>query len=109
MSAETLVTIETSGPGERYTLFETGPNLSLHLAGTGVHGGTGPCICGFDRHARDENGRGIVGFSVGGGTSGPGVKHTVCPDCARLAGGRPIKGTNAHLFTPTPTDPKETR
>ena len=92
----TLTTIETSGPGERYSLFESGPNLSLHLATPTAHG-TGPCICGFDRFARDEHGR-RVGFSVGGGTSGPGVKHTVCQECARLINGRPIRGTNASLF-----------
>lgn len=91
MSTETLTTIETSGPGERYTLFESGPNLSLHLAAPTVHG-TGPCICGFDRFARN------IGFSVGGGTTGPGVKHAVCPECTRLIDGRPIKGTNASLF-----------
>ena len=83
-----LITIETSGPGK---------GLALHLgapSGTGV----GPCLCGFDRHARDENGQGLVGFSVGGGTSGPGVKHLVCGDCERLADGRRIHGTNAALF-----------
>jgi hypothetical protein len=91
MSIETLTTIETSGPGERYSLFETGPNLSLHLAAPTAHG-TGPCICGFDRFARD------IGFSVGGGVTGPSVKHAVCQECARLIDGRPIKGTNAALF-----------
>ena len=94
---ETLTTVETSAPGERYALLETGPNLSLHLAAPSVYG-TGPCICGFDRHARDEHGRSLVGFSVGGGTYGPGVKHAVCQECARLIDGRPIKGTNASLF-----------
>ena len=91
MGIETLTTVETSGPGERYALLETGPNLSLHLAAPSVYG-TGPCICGFDRFAHG------IGFSVGGGTTGPGVKHTVCPECARLIDGRPIKGTNASLF-----------
>lgn len=48
MTTTTLTTIETSGPGEEYSLFKHGPNLSLHLAaprGLGV----GPCLCGFDR------------------------------------------------------------
>ena len=94
--SETLTTVETSGPGERYSLLESGPNLSLHLAAPTVHG-TGPCICGFDRFGRDEYGD-RVGFSVGGGVTGPGVKHTVCPECARLIDGRPIKGSNASLF-----------
>jgi hypothetical protein len=88
---ETLTTVETSAPGERYALFDHGPNLSLHLAAPTVYG-MGPCICGFDRFARD------IGFSVGGGVTGPGVKHTVCQECARLIDGRPIKGTNASLF-----------
>lgn len=92
VGAETLTTVETSMPGERYSLLESGPNLSLHLAGPAKTGGTGPCICGFDRFARG------VGFSVGGGTYGPGVNHDVCPECARLAAGRPIRGTNAALF-----------
>ena len=91
MTAETLTTIETSAPGERYALFDHGPNLSLHLAAPTVYG-TGPCICGFDRFTSE------VGFSVGGGFYGPGVKHTVCQECARLIDGRPIKGTNAALF-----------
>lgn len=96
--AETLTTVETSGPGESCTLFKSGPVLSLHLAAPSGYG-TGPCLCGFDRHARDENGQGIVGFSVGGGTTGPGVTHTICRECERLADGRPIRGTNAGLFT----------
>lgn len=97
---ETLTTVETSGPGESYTLFSTGPTLSLHLAAPSGSG-TGPCLCGFDRHARDENGQGIIGFSVGGGMTGPGVTHIVCGECESLAGGRPIRGTNANLFTAT--------
>ena len=95
-ATETLVTIEISGAGEAYSLFESGPNLSLHLAAPTVHG-TGPCICGFDRFGRDEYGQ-RFGFSVSGGITGPGVKHNVCPECARLIAGRPIKGTNASLF-----------
>lgn len=99
-ASATLTTVECSIPGQRYTLLESGPRLTLHLAGPAPLGGTGPCICGFDRHARDENGRSIVGFSVGGGVTGPGVQHLVCADCASLAGDRPIRGTNAALFAP---------
>ncbi|TFD09805.1 hypothetical protein E3T26_14350 [Cryobacterium sp. TMT1-21] len=95
-----LTTVECSMPGERYTLLDSGPHLALHLAGPGARGGTGPCICGFDRHARDANGRHLVGFSVGGGVTGPGVRHAVCAGCASLAGGRTIRGTNAALFAP---------
>lgn len=93
-----LTTIECSKPGAAYTLFESGPNLIVHLAGPGKTGGTGPCICGFDRHARDENGRTIVGFSVGGGTTGPDVIHEVCSECLNLVDGREISGTHAVLF-----------
>lgn len=99
-ASETLTTVECSMPRATYTLFESGPRLKLHLAGRGKQGGTGPCICGFDRHARDEDGRSIVGFSVGGGVTGPGVQHLVCTDCSSLAGGRQIRGTNAALFAP---------
>lgn len=97
----TLVTIECSRPGAIYSLFESGPVLDLHLAGPSQHG-TGPILCGFDRFARDENGRMTVGFSVGGGTSGPGVEHHVCAECARLAGDEPIHGTNAAKFASEP-------
>ena len=102
-----LTTIECSQPGAKYTLFETGPRLKVHLAGPGKLGGTGPCICGFDRHQRDENGRGIVGFSVGGGTRGPGVNHDVCADCKRLAGDSRIGGIHAAMFTATSAETEE--
>lgn len=95
-TTDTLVTIETSGPGERYTLTETGPNLSVHVAPE-VRGGVGPIVCGFDRFARGEDGRLAVGFSVAGGTRGPSTKHRICPDCARLVAGRPIRGLHADL------------
>lgn len=90
---ETLTTIECSRPGERYTLFESGPLPIVHLAGPGADGrGTGRCICGFDRFAAK------VGFSVGGGVSGPGVKHEVCGECRSLIGDRPVRGLHAGLF-----------
>ncbi|MEC5149179.1 hypothetical protein [Cryobacterium sp. GrIS_2_6] len=95
---ESLITIECSQPGGAYTLFSSSPRLKVHLAGPAESGGTGPCICGFDRHARDENGRHLVGFSVGGGMTGPRVNHEVCSDCARLAGDSAIRGTHADLF-----------
>jgi hypothetical protein len=88
-----LVTIETSRPGDPYTLFASGPTLNLHLAGPGEHGGTGPCLCGFDRHASG------VGFSVGGGTDGPSTTHVVCRTCADLGRGAHITGTHARHFT----------
>lgn len=94
----TYTTIECSAPGEIYSLFETGPNLTVHLAGRAPGGGTGPCLCGFDRHMRDDAGRHMIGFSVGGGLKGPGVAHAVCRRCAELAGGERVAGTHSDLF-----------
>ncbi len=93
-----LVTIECSQPRDVYSLFEHGPRMAVHLAGPSNSGGTGPILCGFDRHARDPEGRYLVGFSVGGGVSGPGVNHDVCAECFQLAGGAAITGTHANLF-----------
>lgn len=97
-----LITIEVCGPGQRYTLFETGPDLTVHLAGPGASGGIGPCICGFDRHARGADGRSLYGFSVGGGVT-PATTHKRCPDCARLVDGQSINGVHAGLFAVAPT------
>lgn len=94
---DNLVTVECSRPNEPYTLLETGTVLDVHLAGPGAHGGTGPCLCGFDRHRR-ENGIHVVGFSVGGGVTGPGYRHHPCAECAALTNGRKINGTHARLF-----------
>lgn len=77
-----LVTVEVYVRGES----------AVHLAGPSETGGTGPCICGFDRHAQG------VGFSVGGGVTGPGVEHDVCAECAALVGDSTISGTHAALF-----------
>lgn len=92
--SNTLITIECSRPGDPYSLFKSGTNFDVHLAGPSKYG-TGPCLCGFDRFAKD------VGFSVGGGYSGPGYIHHPCPDCAALAGGRTVNGTHRDLFTTT--------
>jgi hypothetical protein len=95
----TLTTVEVSGAGQSYKLLEVSKvGLSVHLAGPGKTGGTGPCICGFDRHASTEDGRHLHGFSVGGGVTGPGYDHQVCVDCARLAGDAPLHGIHANLF-----------
>ncbi len=85
-----LITVECARLGQAYTLIEAGPVLDVHLAGPGARGGTGPCICGYDRFGH--------GFSVGGGTTGPGVHHEICPDCARLSVGAPISGLHAEMF-----------
>ncbi|MCZ4066487.1 hypothetical protein O1W71_02235 [Microbacterium sp. H37-C3] len=94
----TLTTIETTTPGAKYTLFETSGVLTVHLAGPGKTGGTGAILCGFDRFQRDENGRWMIGFSVGGGTTGPGTHHRVCKACAERAGEETIRGTHQGLF-----------
>lgn len=90
-----LITIECSAPNEAYTLLDAGPNLTIHLAGPSETGGTGPILCGFNRFQRDEDGHYAIGFSVGGGITGPGIEHDVCTGCVDLADGRQIKGTNA--------------
>jgi hypothetical protein len=86
-----VTTIECSRPGQSYRLLETGPVLDVHLA-AGRGGGTGPCLCGFDRHAAK------VGFSVGGGSTGPNIRHEACAACAELSIGRPVSGLHAALF-----------
>ena len=98
MSAESLITVEVSMPDDRYTLLDSGSRLAVHLAGPGKTGGTGPCICGFDRFARGDDGQMLHGFSVGGGVTGPGVTHDVCAECRALVGDSHIRGTHAHLF-----------
>jgi hypothetical protein len=94
-----LTTVEVSAPGDAYTLTQAGPTLVVHLAGPGATGGVGPCICGFNRFARD------VGFSVGGGVSGPGYTHLPCPECAALAGeDNQIGGMHRAMFArPAPS------
>jgi hypothetical protein len=85
-----VTTVECSRPGDPYRLFESGPVLDVHLAAA-RGGGRGPCLCGFDRHAAK------VGFNVGGGTTGPSIKHEICQGCVDLAVGRPINGLHADL------------
>ncbi|CPS10747.1 Uncharacterised protein [Mycobacteroides abscessus subsp. abscessus] len=98
--SDNLTTIECSRPKDPYGLFQTGTDLDVHLAGPTARGGTGPCLCGFDRHRR-VNGVHVVGFSVGGGVTGPGFRHHPCAECAALADGRNIRGTHASLFYPS--------
>lgn len=97
MNGETLTTVEVSKPGMAYTLATRGPRLDLHLAARRDRG-TGPCICGFDRFARDDKGRPLYGFSIGGGTTGGRVRHDVCETCRDLIDGREVQGLNADLF-----------
>lgn len=90
MSDSTFITIECARPGQAYTLIQSGPVLDVHLAGPIEHGGTGPCLCGYDRFGH--------GFSVGGGTTGPDLRHEVCRECARLSGEARISGLHAGMF-----------
>jgi hypothetical protein len=39
-----------------------------------------------------------IGFSVGGGVTGPGYHHHACAGCIELIDGRPIGGTHSYLF-----------
>lgn len=94
-----LTTIEVSKPRARYALLDGGPAFDVHLAGPGQRGGVGPCLCGFDRHARDADGKGLHGFSVGGGFSGGSYRHEACAECKSAAGPEPIiTGIHAALF-----------
>lgn len=87
-----LVTVECSAPEESYGPLEHSGGLVVHLAGPGKTGGTGPNICGYDRF--------LGGFSVGGGVTGPGVKHNVCQGCTALVKpGDTIAGTHRAYFT----------
>lgn len=95
--ADSLVTIECGRPGDAYTLFQHGNVLDVHLARPGEYGGTGPCLCGFNRH------KAKVGFAVGGGVTGPNVLHEICRECADLANGREITGLHKKLFAGVPT------
>lgn len=93
--APALVTIECSRGQDAYTLFSHGAVLDVHLAAP-RDGGTGPCLCGYDRFTG--------GFAVGGGVTGPGAKHHVCAECARLAADAPVRGLHAGLFALETTD-----
>ena len=59
------------------------------------HGGgtPGPTLCGIDRSGPN------VGWSVGGGVSGPDITHTPCPGCSQAARqlfpGLPVWGLGA--------------
>lgn len=91
--SNSVITIECSRPGGVYTMFESGTELNVHLVAPANGGGFGPCLCGFDRFAAD------VGFSIGGGVTGPGYQHHPCMECLALVDGREIVGTHARLFS----------
>jgi hypothetical protein len=105
---EALVTVECSKPGDAYTLLEYGRELTVHLAGASSSGhGVGPCICGFDRFARDETGHMMVGFSIGGGVTGSDIHPDVCSECRRLSGIAQIRGLHAGLFRQDDSRPRD--
>lgn len=87
-----LVAIECSRPGDPYTMLTSGVDFDVHLAGPGQHGGTGSILCGFNRFTQG------VGFSVGGGCTGPGYRHHPCTQCAQLSGDQIVTGTHRNLF-----------
>lgn len=97
-----LTTVEMGKPGAGYALLDPpGARYEVHLAGEAANGGTGPNICGLDRHARGPDGKALRGFSVGGGVyGGPGypASHEACPGCRARIDGRPVSGTHAGLF-----------
>lgn len=54
----------------------------VHLVRYTDHGTPGPTLCGIDRFSNDPS---RPGWSLGGGVTGPNIKHTPCPGCADTA------------------------
>ncbi|HEY2763429.1 MAG TPA: hypothetical protein VGJ13_05365 [Pseudonocardiaceae bacterium] len=73
---ESLVTVQCHYGG----LVDCKPVGNVHLVRGKAHGTPGPLLCGINHHAEDS-----TGFSVGGGVTGPNVKHIPCEDCAAVA------------------------
>lgn len=100
-SFTSVVTIQCSRRGHPYALIMDEPVDSsaydVHLAGPSRHG-TGPILCGLDRFARGDDGRWSIGFSVGGGVDGPGVRNVPCKECRSMAGTARIRGMLASVF-----------
>lgn len=65
---------------------------AVHLVRRAHRGTPGPTLCGIDRFAP-----GSAGWSVGGGVTGPGIKHTPCAGCVEVAArdfpGLPVSGS----------------
>jgi hypothetical protein len=62
-------------------LFDTNPHDDLVHLVRGTQSGTpGPTLCGIDRLAK-----GGPGWSVGGGVTGPHIRHDPCPSCVTTA------------------------
>lgn len=88
-----LVTLEWHWGG--LIISESVGDICLVRQKAGFSGAPGPTLCGKDRFAK-----GGPGWSLGGGTSGPGISHTPCAACAAAATklGLPIGGNHAPLF-----------
>lgn len=84
-----------------HTIQMSGPDRHMiHLAPASESGGTANNICGLNRHARDERGEHLYGFSVGGGYSDPDAY--ACPECLLFAPGHTVVGMFADLFALDP-------
>jgi hypothetical protein len=85
-----LVTCQMAWGG----LFDAKPVGNVHLVRSAPCGTPGPTLCGVDRF-----GQNAPGWSIGGGVDGPGMVHTPCTDCARVARedfpGLPVHGMAA--------------
>lgn len=73
-------------------LFDSKPTDHLvHLVRSTRTGTPGPTLCGIDRFDKDG-----PGWSVGGGVTGPGIRHDPCPGCVDVArrdySGLPVSG-----------------
>ena len=85
-----LTTLQFSSGG----LFDGQPvdGYAVHLVRSTGPGTPGPTLCGIDRFAP-----GSAGWSVGGGLTGPDIKHPPCPGCQAAAiaefPGLPITGS----------------
>lgn len=74
---------------------EPADGYRVHLVRSTDRGTPGPSLCGIDRFGKDA-----PGWSVRGGLTGPGVRHTPCAGCAAVAReqfpGLPVDGIGRH-------------
>lgn len=88
-----MITLQFGNGG----LFDFTPaSHDIHLAAPLESGGTGPALCGIDRHAK-----GMPGWSLGGGVSDP--EAQACPKCLAVHDGTPVHGMFGSLFAPEAT------
>ena len=57
-----------------------GDDFAVHLVRSTRRGTPGPTLCGIDRFHKES-----PGWSVGGGVSGPDIRHIPCTDCTLVA------------------------